>query len=114
MAGRNFHDLLKARFEQGFLLCIGLDSEFEKLPESIRGNDVGHALVAFNKAIIEATKTEVCAYKPNIAFYEAHGDIGLLALRETIQYIREVAPEVPVILDAKRADIGNTNRGYVD
>ena len=71
-------------------------------------------IVAFNRAIVEATKDLVCAYKPNAAFYEAHGDEGICALQRTIADIHAIAPNVPVILDAKRADIGNTNAGYVD
>jgi orotidine-5'-phosphate decarboxylase len=69
-------------------------------------------LVRFNRDIIKATHDHVCAYKPNIAFYEAQGDQGILALIRTIGLIHEIAPDVPVILDCKRADIGNTNRGY--
>ena len=99
------------------MLCVGLDPVIDKIPDSARPS-VGHggpreSIVAFNRAIIDATHDLVCAYKPNSAFYEAHGDEGFAALRETIFYIREVAPGVPVILDAKRGDIGNTNDGYV-
>ena len=94
-------------------MCVGLDSDFERIPEAIRQAGVGETMVAFNRAIIDATKDLVCAYKPNSAFYEAHGDEGWRALRETIQYINDTVPEIPVILDAKRADIGNTNNGYV-
>ncbi|MBI2031135.1 MAG: orotidine-5'-phosphate decarboxylase [Candidatus Levybacteria bacterium] len=67
-----------------------------------------------NEQIIDATCDLVCAYKPNIAFYEAQGTQGLEALSVTIDYIRDTCPDVPVILDAKRADIGNTNLGYVE
>src|SRR3990167_4683448 len=75
--------------------------------------DLVGTMVAFNRAIIEATRDLVCAYKPNSAFYEAHGYLGMKALQQTIASIHELAPKVPVILDAKRADIGNTNNGYV-
>ena len=115
---RNFMAMLKARFEQGKLVCVGLDSELGKIPKSAYCYENGdnfmftNTIVAFNKRIIEATKDLVCAYKPNIAFYEAHGDKGLLALKLTIMCIHSIAPDVPVILDAKRADIGNTNEGY--
>jgi orotidine-5'-phosphate decarboxylase len=108
---RNFRQLIEGKWAQGKALCIGLDSALEKIPESI-GGDVRERLVAFNRAIIDATHDLACAYKPNSAFYEAHGDQGLAALRETIYYLNEVAPDVPVILDAKRADIGNTNEQY--
>lgn len=93
-------------------MCVGLDSEPEKIPESARGATVRETIVNFNRAIVDATKDLVCAFKPNPAFYEAHGEEGWSALRETIAYIQEVAPEVPVILDAKRGDIGNTNIAY--
>ncbi len=113
MSARNFRQLLETQWEQGKFLCVGLDTDFEKIPEEARQAGVGETIVAFNRAIIDATKDLVCAFKPNSAFYEAHGDVGWKALRETIQYINEQAPDVPVILDAKRADIGNTNIGYV-
>ena len=113
MAERNFHELIAAQWAQKKFLCVGLDSDFEKIPEAARIDGVRGTLVAFNRAVIDATKDLVCAFKPNSAFYEAHGDEGFAALRETIEYIHEQAPEIPVILDAKRADIGNTNQGYV-
>jgi orotidine-5'-phosphate decarboxylase len=74
---------------------------------------LSRAQLAFNMRIVNATKDIVCAYKPNAAFYEALGDAGWWSLQKTILYINKVAPDVPVILDCKRGDIGNTNRGYV-
>lgn len=120
MNNRNFRELLEAQWSRGNFVCVGLDSEFSKIPESAHrgGNEcvVGEAntIVAFNRAIVEATKDLVCAYKPNAAFYEAHGGEGLNALSRTIRDIHSLAPDVPVILDAKRGDIGNTNAGYVE
>ncbi|PIR83725.1 orotidine-5'-phosphate decarboxylase [Candidatus Kaiserbacteria bacterium CG10_big_fil_rev_8_21_14_0_10_51_14] len=114
MSERNFRALLEKKWEEGKFLCIGLDSEFEKIPEAARERSVRETIVGFNRAIVDATKDLVCAYKPNPAFYEVYGDEGWKALRETIQYILEAAPEVPVILDAKRGDIGNTNKGYAE
>lgn len=93
------------------LLCVGLDSDIDKIPEHIRSAE--HPQSIFNKAIIDATADLVCAYKPNSAFYEARGDRGIEALKITCDYIREKYPEIPIILDAKRADIGNTNEGYM-
>lgn len=99
--------------------AVGLDSEFGKIStHSYRsGNEcavsVPNSMVAFNEAIVEATHDLVCAYKPNIAFYEEQGDEGFAALHRTIRTIHAIAPNVPVILDAKRADIGSTNIGYV-
>ena len=83
------------------LLCIGLDPD----PELMPGVDV----LQFNKAIIDATCDMVCAYKPNLAFYEALGTEGLTILEKTIRYI---PGDIPVIADAKRGDIGNTAKAY--
>ncbi|OGK21939.1 orotidine 5'-phosphate decarboxylase [Candidatus Roizmanbacteria bacterium RIFCSPHIGHO2_02_FULL_37_13b] len=84
------------------LLCINLDPD-EKTSD----------LFEFNKKIIDETHGLVCCYKPNSAFYEAQGAPGIEALKRTIDYIHRVTSGLPVILDAKRGDIGNTNRGYV-
>ena len=83
------------------LLCVGLDPDPAKLPVK----DV----FEFNKAIIDATADLVCAYKPNLAFYEALGVRGLQALKKTVAYIPK---DIPVIGDAKRGDIGNTAIAY--
>ena len=100
-----FADKLKASATNtNSLVCVGLDSDAAKLPTGIDQ-------LAFNKAIVDATHDLVCAYKPNTAFYEAQGAGGIQALKDTCDYIRSVAPEVLIILDAKRADIGNTNAG---
>lgn len=109
---RDFRQLLEAQWDKGNFLCVGLDSDFDKLPQSFRDKGPYQGILEFNKAIVDATKDFVCGYKPNSAFYEVHGEEGWRALRETIAYIHEFAPEVPVVLDAKRADIGNTNNGY--
>ncbi len=120
MPTRNFMDLLKGRWDQGFYSCVGLDSAVERIPQdfhvaepAILGSQSSSPQFLFNKAIVDATHDIVGAYKPNAAFYEAAGLEGEQALMDTIQYIHEVAPKVPVILDYKRADIGNTNNGYV-
>ena len=118
MSKRNFRELLEEQWSRYNFLCVGLDSDYSEIPESMRLNSIGQArsiaetIYAFNKAIVDQTKDLVCAYKLNCAFYEMHGEEGVTALRLTIEYIRAVAPDVPVILDAKRADIGNTNTGY--
>ena len=92
------------------LVCVGLDSDIDKFPLHIRNGE--HPQSTFNKAIIDATHDLVCAYKPNTAFYEQRGKGGIEALKMTCDYIRQKHPEIPIILDAKRADIGNTNNGY--
>lgn len=93
------------------LLCVGLDSDIQKIPKHILKLD--HPQTTFNKGIIDETADLVCAFKPNTAFYESRGLPGIEALKRTCDYIREVYPEIPIILDAKRADIGSTNEGYV-
>lgn len=93
------------------LVCVGLDSEVSKLPSHIQSKP--NAQFEFNKAIIEATHDLVCSYKPNSAFYEAAGDEGIRQLKMTCDYLREKYPEIFIILDAKRGDIGSTNEGYV-
>lgn len=92
------------------LLCVGLDPVLDKLPAHLQS--VAAPFFEFNKAIIDATADLVCAYKPNSAFYEALGEAGEVQLRQTIEYIDTNYPHIPVILDAKRGDIGNTNDGY--
>jgi len=114
MGTRNFFELLRRRWEEGYFACVGLDSDYRKIPESARRDSIENTITGFNRAIVEATKDIVCAYKPNIAFYAKYGRKGLDALRCTIENIHAFAPDVPVILDAKRGDIGNTNEGYVE
>jgi len=93
------------------LLCVGLDSSFDKLPKAFQKKD--YPQFAFNKWIIEQTHDLVCAYKPNTAFYEARGADGITELKMTCHYLVKYYPEIPIILDAKRGDIGSTNEGYV-
>ncbi len=103
--------LAASQQKRASLLCVGLDSDPIRLPEHLR--DQPNAQFEFNKAIIDATAEFACAYKPNSAFYETAGANGIEQLYKTCTYIREHYPEIPIILDAKRADIGNTNAGYV-
>lgn len=93
------------------LVCVGLDSDITKLPEIILKKK--HQQFSFNKAIIDATHDLVIAYKPNSAFYESCGKEGIGELKLTCDYIHKHYPEITIILDAKRADIGSTNDGYV-
>lgn len=93
------------------LVCVGLDSDSGKIPDHLKTKE--NAVFEFNKAIVDATHDLVCAYKPNSAFYEANGDEGIRQLKMTFDYINKTYPEVITILDAKRADIGNTNNGYI-
>src|SRR5579884_3703710 len=109
-----FHSMLEQHWQKGEFVCVGLDSDYNQLPSSVKeGRSIEEAMVFFNQQIIDATADLVCAYKPNAAFYEAQGDAGFRALTRTVQYIHKSYPGIPVILDAKRADIGSTNQGYV-
>jgi orotidine-5'-phosphate decarboxylase len=111
---RNFRELLEARWAAGKFVCVGLDSDIEKIPAIMHAGDGVYQMIAkFNAAIVKATMPFACAFKPNIAFYECHGQEGWEALQQTIWHINTCAPDVPVILDAKRADIGSTNQNYV-
>jgi orotidine 5'-phosphate decarboxylase subfamily 2 len=100
--------------QAGRHLCIGLDTDLQRLPAAVAtGRSPADRVVAFNSAIIDATCDVASAYKPNIAFYEALGADGFDALARTIKEARALAPGIPVIVDAKRGDIGSTNAGYV-
>lgn len=109
---RNFRKLIEARWAEGKFVCVGLDSELGKIPACVAGRTHTDMIRDFNLKIVEATADIALAYKTNLAFYLAQGESGISALWQTITNIREQAPEIPVILDAKFADIGNTNNGY--
>lgn len=108
------------------MLCVGLDVDFDKMPEHIRqmaeeGELAVHgellkgkarSIYEFNRAIIDATAPHCIAYKPNLAFYECYGREGMLALEKTVDYLRTHYPEQFLIADAKRGDIGNTAKMY--
>lgn len=104
----DFISKLQKKWDEQKFVCIGLDPVIDKLPKTVEGN-----FFAFNKAIIDATHDVVLAYKPNSAFYEAKGSKGIVELHKTVHYILRKYPDIPVILDAKRGDIGTTNEGYV-
>ena len=89
------------------LLCVGLDTDLEKAPKFLLKDY--DPMFSFNQKIIDSTCDLVCAYKPNIAFYEAYGSKGWEALKKTCKAIPK---EIPIIIDAKRGDIGNTARMY--
>jgi len=114
---RNFMELLKKRWKGGKFVCVGLDPVEDKIPDlwphvCDQPFPARTHLMNFNQGIIDATADSVCAFKPNIAFFEAMGCKGRGVLRDAIQYIQDEHPEVPVILDAKRGDIGATNEAY--
>jgi len=99
------------KLKQTFL-CIGLDTEMAKLPEHLRNEK--SPLFEFNRQIIDTTHDLVIAYKPNVAFYECLGTSGWQQLELTINHIRDHYPEILIIADAKRGDIGNTSKKYAE
>lgn len=91
-------------------LCVGLDTDNRRIPEHLR--DTSDPVFSFNKEIIDATAEFTVAYKPNVAFYESEGWQGWESLEKTVMYARSRHPEIFLIADAKRGDIGNTSNLY--
>jgi orotidine-5'-phosphate decarboxylase len=106
----NYQKLLEQIHKKKSFLCVGLDSDINKIPQFLRENI--NPILDFNKAIIDATAPYVVAYKLNTAFYEVLGYEGWLQLQSTINYIKFNHPDILVIADAKRGDIGNTSYQY--
>ncbi|MDR0588350.1 MAG: orotidine-5'-phosphate decarboxylase [Burkholderiales bacterium] len=108
---KNITDKLNARIEKTHsLVCVGLDSDYARLSRAWMDDEMPQ--FAFNRAIIDQTLDFACAYKINSAFYESRGAEGWEAMRRTMEYLRQLAPDVVTIIDAKRADIGNTSDQY--
>ena len=103
----NFSDLVNQIKNKKTYLCVGLDTDIEKIPHHLR--ELDDPVFEFNKRIIDSTKDLVIAYKPNLAFYEAKGVKGLISLQKTLDYI---PTNIFKIADAKRGDIGNTSNMY--
>lgn len=103
----NFQELVNQIKKKKSFLCVGLDTDFDKIPPHLLKEE--DPIFEFNKQIIDATKDLCVAYKPNIAFYEALGPKGWESLQKTIDYIPK---DIFTIADAKRGDIGNTSRMY--
>ena len=101
--------LIQIKTKRSFL-CIGLDTDIQKIPKFLLKTE--DPIFEFNKKIIDATNSYCVAYKPNIAFYESLGINGWKALEKTINYINSSYPEIFTIADAKRGDIGNTSSMY--
>jgi orotidine-5'-phosphate decarboxylase len=106
----NKQQLVEQIKEKRSFLCVGLDSDIKKLPACVLQSE--DPVFEFNKAIIDATAPYTVAYKPNLAFYEATGVKGWISLEKTVQYIKDNYPEIFIIADAKRGDIGNTSALY--
>jgi len=113
----NRKELVEQIFAKKSFLCVGLDTDIEKLPECIANDEEiqgaeAEMMFRFNKAIIDATAPYCVAYKPNLAFYESRGIDGMIAFENTIKYLKAHYPHHFIIADAKRGDIGNTSKMY--
>lgn len=106
----NYSDLVEQIFAKKSFLCVGLDTDIQKIPQFLMGEE--DPIFAFNKGIIDATAEFAVAFKPNLAFYEESFAYGLMSLKKTVDYIHQKYPEILVIADAKRGDIGNTSERY--
>lgn len=107
MTANQLYEQIKAK--QSYL-CVGLDTDLDRLPSVL--DDEQFPLFIFNREIIDATADHAVCYKPNTAFYECYGAWGWQQLEMTVAYIKEQYPEIFVIADAKRGDIGNTASRY--
>lgn len=99
----------RIKSKQSFL-CLGLDTDIEKIPEHLLAEE--DPVFEFNRQILDATSHLIVACKPNLAFYESLGPSGLQSLQKTVEYIRSKFPDMFLIADAKRGDIGNTSLLY--
>lgn len=106
----NRKELVNQIFTKKSFLCVGLDTDLNKVPEHLLKED--DPIFSFNKAIIDATAPFCVAYKPNLAFYECYGLKGMAAFERTIDYLKKFYPSHFIIADAKRGDIGNTSSMY--
>ena len=106
----NSQQLFENIKKKGSFLCVGLDTDIKKIPKFLL--DTTDPMFAFNKEIIDATAKYTVVYKPNLAFYESEGLEGWRSLEKTVHYLRENYPDIFLIADAKRGDIGNTSSMY--
>lgn len=106
----NRQQLFEEIIKKKSFLCIGLDTDLTKIPKHLLGLE--DPMFEFNKQIVDATHHLAIAYKPNLAFYEMYGSKGWMSLEKTVCYIRSNYPEIFIIADAKRGDIGNTSTMY--
>ncbi len=108
----NKQELFEQIQKKQSFLCVGLDTDIRKTPDCLKNSE--DAIFEFNKRIIDATAKYTVAYKPNLAFYEQNGSKGYISYEKTIAYIHQNYPEIFIIADAKRGDIGNTSKMYAD
>ncbi len=104
------HQIIDQIIAKRSFLCVGLDTDIKKIPQHLLKEE--DPIFEFNKAIIDSTASFCIAYKPNLAFYEAHGVKGWIAFEKTIEYIKANYNDHLIIADAKRGDIGNTSAMY--
>jgi orotidine-5'-phosphate decarboxylase len=106
----NAEELFRNIKRKKSFLCVGLDTDYKKILKLLLHKE--YPVFEFNKSIIDATQEYAVAYKPNLAFYEMLGAAGYMSLEMTVTYIRETYPDLFIIADAKRGDIGNTSHMY--
>jgi len=106
----NYNQLVENIYKKQSFLCVGLDTDLNKIPEHLFETD--DPVFEFNKQIVDATHQYSIAYKPNLAFYESIGVKGWESLERTVDYIKSKYPDIFLIADAKRGDIGNTSKMY--
>lgn len=106
----NYNQLFDQIKEKRSYLCVGLDTDLKKIPGHLLESE--DPMFEFNKAIVDATHKYCISYKPNLAFYESEGLTGWKSLEKTVDYIKSKYPEIFLIADAKRGDIGNTSKMY--
>jgi orotidine-5'-phosphate decarboxylase len=103
-----FNDLVENIKKKQSFLCVGLDTDYEKIPIHLK--KLNDPVFEFNKSIIDNTAEYAVAFKPNLAFYESYGIAGLKSLEKTVNYIKTYYPDIFIIADANRGDIGNTSK----
>jgi orotidine-5'-phosphate decarboxylase len=106
----NAEELYRNIIRKKSYLCVGLDTDYNKIPKMLLDSE--YPIYEFNKRIVDATQDLAVAYKPNLAFYESMGAAGYMSLEMTLTYIKSTYPDLFIIADAKRGDIGNTSRKY--
>jgi len=106
----NSNQIFESIRKKKSFLCVGLDTDIRKIPSSLLNYE--DPIFEFNRRIVDATAEFTVSYKPNLAFYEGHGIDGIASLIRTTRYIKDNYPDIFLIADAKRGDIGNTADMY--
>jgi len=106
----NYKDLIKIIKDKRSLLCVGLDTDIDQIPQFLK--TYSEPIFEFNKQIIDSTNKYAIAYKINTAFYEQYGEEGWMAMKKSLEYIKKNYPDIFVIADAKRGDIATSSEKY--